>query len=82
MIAGNFPLNITLIHRLMLLASKVTDRKEQTEECVKRTTSSILTLLENSLIFLQKPVLRYQMKHFFCFGTQLLIHHVSKEYGL
>lgn len=71
-IDGNFPLTITFIMRLLLLVGRVTDSKEQTEECVKKTLSSALTMLENSLSYKKFPMLRDQMKHFFCFGTQLL----------
>lgn len=58
--------------RLLLLLTKVTDSDVQTPECVTRTLSSATTLLENFLSYRKFPMLRDQMKHFFCFGTQLL----------
>lgn len=58
--------------RLLLLLSKVSDSDVQTPECVTRTLSSATTLLENFLSYRKFPMLRDQMKHFFCFGTQLL----------
>lgn len=71
-IDGNFPLSVTFIMRLLLLVGRVIDNKKQSEECVKRTLSSALTMLENCLSYRKFPMLRDQMKHFFCFGTQLL----------
>lgn len=58
--------------RVLLLVTKISDSEKKTEECVTRTLSSVTTLLENCLAYRKFPMLRDQMKHFFCFGTQLL----------
>ncbi|KRT84048.1 helicase, partial [Oryctes borbonicus] len=69
---GNFPVNVTLVARLLLLVTRVTDGKRSSEEVTNITISRALALLENSLIFRFKPDLKIQIKYFIDFAAQLL----------
>ncbi|GJQ71104.1 putative ATP-dependent RNA helicase [Trypoxylus dichotomus] len=69
---GNFPVSVTLIARLLLLVTKVTDNGKSSEEVTNITISRGLALLENSLIFKFKPNLKIQIKYFVDFAAQLL----------
>lgn len=74
---GSFPLNITTVLRLMLLVADTTDRGKKTEKCTRFTVSRVLSMLENCLVYRQKPKLKEQIKHFFSFSLQFLIIQVN-----
>lgn len=71
-IKGNFPISVTFVLRLLLLVSDVTDKGKVSEQATKLTVSRVMALLENSLVFMEKPHLKIQIKHFFSFSVQLL----------
>ncbi len=69
-IIGNFPLNVSLVLRLLLLVNKVEDRK--------MAMNQALTLLQNPLICANQPELDLQLKHHFLFSVELLLRQVCK----
>ena len=69
-IIGNFPLNVSLVLRLLLLVNKVEDRKI--------AMNQVLTLLQNPLICKNQPELDLQLKHHFLFSVELLVRQVCK----
>ena len=66
---GNFPLNTTLVLRLLLMVNKVDDRET--------AMNQVLTLLQNPLICMDQPELDLQLKHHFLFSVELLVRQVS-----
>ena len=69
-IIGNFPLNVSLVLRLLLLVNKVEDRTI--------AMNQVLTLLQNPLICTNQPELDLQLKHHFLFSVELLLRQVCK----
>ena len=68
-IVGNFPLNATLVLRLLLMVNKATNREVAMNQA--------LTLLQNPLICMDQPELDLQLKHHFLFSVQLLVRQVG-----
>ena len=69
-ITGNFPLNVSLVLRLLLLVNTVEDREI--------AMNQVLTLLQNPLICKNQPELDHQLKHHFLFSVELLVRQVCK----
>ena len=69
-IIGNFPLNVSLVLRLLLLVNTVKDREI--------AMNQVLTLLQNPLICKNQPELDLQLKHHFLFSVELLVRQVCK----
>ena len=64
-IIGNFPLNVSLVLRLLLLVNNVGNREI--------AMNQVLTLLQNPLICKNQPELDLQLKHHFLFSVELLV---------
>ncbi|XP_028405481.1 probable ATP-dependent RNA helicase DDX60 isoform X2 [Dendronephthya gigantea] len=64
-IIGNFPLNVSLVLRLLLLVNNVKEREI--------AMSQVLALLQNPLICKNQPELDLQLKHHFLFSVELLV---------
>ena len=69
-IIGNFPLNVSLVLRLLLLVNTAKDREI--------AMNQVLTLLQNPLICKNQPELDLQLKHHFLFSVELLVRQVCK----
>ena len=69
-IIGNFPLNVSLVLRLLLLVNTVKNREI--------AMNQVLTLLQNPLICKNQPELDLQLKHHFLFSVELLVRQVCK----
>ena len=70
-IIGNFPLNVSLVLRLLLLVNTVEDREI--------AMNQVLALLQNPLICMNQPELDLQLKHHFLFSIELLVRQVCKS---
>lgn len=70
---GNFPLNVTMVLRLLLMVSDIRSNSAHSEEVMRDALSRALTLLNCCLVYQTIPELKIQMKHFFAFSTQLLM---------
>uniref|UniRef100_A0A8C8S3G3 DExD/H-box helicase 60 n=1 Tax=Pelusios castaneus TaxID=367368 RepID=A0A8C8S3G3_9SAUR len=62
---GQFPLSISLILRLMLLATKADDKED--------AKAKVLSLLKHSLLSFNKPRLMEMLKLYFLFSLQFLV---------
>ncbi|XP_042322779.1 LOW QUALITY PROTEIN: probable ATP-dependent RNA helicase DDX60 [Sceloporus undulatus] len=62
---GQFPLNISLILRLMLLASKADDKKD--------AEAKVLSVLKHSLLSFKQPRALEMLKLYFLFSLQFLV---------
>ncbi|XP_030048082.1 putative ATP-dependent RNA helicase DDX60 [Microcaecilia unicolor] len=62
---GQFPLSITLVLRLMLLAAKADDKED--------AKAKVLSVLKHSLISLKRPKTEEMLKLYFLFSCQFLI---------
>ncbi|KAJ1525708.1 hypothetical protein ONE63_008919 [Megalurothrips usitatus] len=70
---GNFPLNASLILRLLLLVSDVTIDGKSTQEASDEALVRAYTCLENGLLYELQKDLKNRMKYFMCFVVQLLL---------
>ena len=70
-IIGNFPLNVSLVLRMLLLMNNVENRET--------AMNQVLTLLQNPLICKNQPELDLQLKHHFLFSVELLVRQVGQE---
>ena len=73
-IIGNFPLNVSLVLRLLLLVNTVKNRG--------MAMNQVLTLLRNPLICKNQPELDLQLKHHFLFTVEFLVRQVCKFFIL
>ncbi|PIO39944.1 hypothetical protein AB205_0064130, partial [Aquarana catesbeiana] len=65
---GQFPLSISLVLRLMLLAAKADDKGD--------ARAKVLSVLKHSLMSFKHPVATQMLKMFFVFSLQFLVHEV------
>jgi len=65
---GQFPLGITLVLRLMLLASKGDDPED--------AKAKVLSVLKHSLLSFKKPRVMKMLKLYFLFSLQFLVKQV------
>lgn len=70
---GNFPLNASLILRLLLLVSDTTIEDKISLEATSESYSRAYTLLENGLLYESQEHLKSTMKYFFSFVIQFLM---------
>ncbi|XP_073462223.1 probable ATP-dependent RNA helicase DDX60 isoform X1 [Aquarana catesbeiana] len=70
---GQFPLSISLVLRLMLLAAKADDKGD--------ARAKVLSVLKHSLMSFKHPVATQMLKMFFVFSLQFLVHegYLDKE---
>jgi superfamily II RNA helicase len=73
-IIGNFPLNVSLVLRLLLNVNTVEDREV--------AMNQVLTLLQNPLICKNQPELDLQLKHHFLFSVELLVRQVCQTFNI
>jgi hypothetical protein len=72
-IIGNFPLNVSLVLRLLLNVNTVENREV--------AMNQVLTLLQNPLICKNQPELDLQLKHHFLFSVELLVRQVCQTFN-
>ncbi|XP_072262120.1 probable ATP-dependent RNA helicase DDX60 isoform X2 [Pyxicephalus adspersus] len=63
---GQFPLSISLILRLMLLATKADDKED--------ARAKVLSVLKHSLMSFKHPIETQMLKMYFVFSLQFLVH--------
>ncbi|XP_069688131.1 probable ATP-dependent RNA helicase DDX60 [Periplaneta americana] len=70
---GNFPLNVTMVLRTLLMVTDITSEGTHKDEATRQAISRALTMLNCCLVYQTFPELKTQMKHYFSFSTQLLM---------
>ena len=73
-LVGNFPINVSLVLRLLLMTTKGDDKKD--------AFIKVLTLLSHPFICRKYPEMDGQIKKHFLFSVELLARLVSKTQNL